>query len=667
MTDLNVSLILKLVDKATAPARAVMRAVERMGGEGMMRQAAMVQRGSNMMASGLGTITGAATRGIGMLTDYRTLLAGFGLAAVGRDFVNTAAQFERFNVQLANLEGGSAGAERAMAWIENFAVKTPLEMEQVVASYAKLKAFGIDPTNGSMLALVDTMAATGGNVETMEGMVLALGQAWTKGKLQGEEAMQLLERGVPVWDILSKKLGKTTAEVMKMSEKGQLGRKEIQLLMDALGEANAGAAEDMSKTWDGMISNLWDYWSKFQRQVMGSGLFNWLKAKLKGTLDMFERMAANGDLQRWAENVGTAVQNGLAALWDFGAKLVEVWQAVSPWINRAADAVGGFGNAALILIGLNFASTILGIAAGFARLGLGAFMVASTALPLVVGALNAIGAAAVFLSTSALRMLLGALGWLGATATTLATGALTLLSGALALVGRAAVSLAMMVTAHPLIAMAVAVAAAAALIYQNWDSVVAAFRKVFAAAERLFTYLTGWTFSDVTAALKAAFDIDFYAIGVGMITSLWEGMKSVMAGLVDWAKAQLASITPDFSGMFSGGSTDGESGDIGMNGYTEADGQRATGGPVRAGGIYRWNEQGREMFSPTTDGTVINARQVKAMAGGGSRSMSMNLGGITINTAPGMSPQAIAREVRREMERLARSNGFGLHDGGGYV
>ena len=38
MADLNIALILRLVDKATAPARAAMRAIERIGGDSLMRR-----------------------------------------------------------------------------------------------------------------------------------------------------------------------------------------------------------------------------------------------------------------------------------------------------------------------------------------------------------------------------------------------------------------------------------------------------------------------------------------------------------------------------------------------------------------------------------------------------------------------------------------------------
>jgi hypothetical protein len=125
-----------------------------------------------------------------------------------------------------------------------------------------------------------------------------------------------------------------------------------------------------------------------------------------------------------------------------------------------------------------------------------------------------------------------------------------------------------------------------------------------------------------------------------------------------------------------GGGTSAIGGDSGYSGMASAMGDgsefatpdgRATGGPVRAGQIYRWQEQGMEMFSPQSDGTVINANQVKAMAGGGSRSAMVNVGGITINAAPGMSPQAIAREVTRQLQQAVRGAGMDLHDGGSYV
>jgi tape measure domain-containing protein len=204
MADLNIALILRLVDRATAPARAAMRSIERIGGDSLMRQAERVNAGARLMGAGLNDVGNAALRGGTVVAAY-----GAGMTALAASFVKPAAQFEQFTVQLTTREGSAAGAEKAMTWIETFATKTPLSVEETVEAYARLRAFGLDPTTGSLQAMVDTMAATGGGAERLDGLTLALGQAWTKGKLQGEEAMQMLERGVPVWDLLAEAMGKS--------------------------------------------------------------------------------------------------------------------------------------------------------------------------------------------------------------------------------------------------------------------------------------------------------------------------------------------------------------------------------------------------------------------------------------------------------------------------
>lgn len=325
MSDLNVALILRLVDKATAPARTALRAIERMAGTDLQRHVTRVTQGTSMMRDGIGGVGRAAATSGALLFAY-----GAGVTALAGSFIAPAAQMERFKVQLTNLEGSAAGADKALAWIDDFATRTPLQLEDTVAAYARLKAFGVDPTNGSLQALVDTMAATGGGAEKLDGLVMALGQAWTKGKLQSEEALQMLERGVPVWDLLAAKLGKTSAEVQEMATKGKLGREEITLLVEALAEANAGASEGMSKTWDGILSNVADHWGRFQRLVMGSGVFDYLKARLQALLDLLNEMAADGRLQQWADQVAKSILTGLEAMWRFGGDMVDVWRAVYP-------------------------------------------------------------------------------------------------------------------------------------------------------------------------------------------------------------------------------------------------------------------------------------------------------------------------------------------------
>jgi hypothetical protein len=144
----------------------------------------------------LATKAAAVGAAMGKVAAVAGAAVAGGLAFLGKSVIDTGRTFENLQIQLEALEGSQDKAKKAMDWIKTFAADTPLELEEVVKAYAQLRTYGLDPVNGSLLALVDTMAMSGKGQEHLDGIITAVGQAWTKQKLQGEEAMQLLERGV---------------------------------------------------------------------------------------------------------------------------------------------------------------------------------------------------------------------------------------------------------------------------------------------------------------------------------------------------------------------------------------------------------------------------------------------------------------------------------------
>ena len=86
-------------------------------------------------------------------------------------------------------------------------------------------------------------------MERLNGMTLALGQAWAKQKLQGEEILQLVERGVPVWSLLS-----------------------------------------------GLMANMSDEWLKFKGLVADAGWQDYVKSLLKDFSVSIQELTDNGTL-----------------------------------------------------------------------------------------------------------------------------------------------------------------------------------------------------------------------------------------------------------------------------------------------------------------------------------------------------------------------------------
>lgn len=307
----------------------------------------------------------AASVGIDSLGN-RAMLAGAAVSyGFKKAFIDTAAEFERYQIMLNKLQGGPEGGAKAMDWIKQFTQDTPYSVDEVTNAFVKLKAFGLDPMNGTMQAIADQAAMMGGTAETVDGIALAFGQAWTKGKLQGEEALQLLERGVPVWDYLvqaSKELGQNNGfgysaqQIQDMSSKGQLTRKAIQALLDQMGKASKGAARDQMNTWNGMISNMGDHWTLFKNDVMESGAFAVLKSELGDLLAQLDEMKKTGEYDKLVEKIGGnlvdsfhAVSDAAKEVKNVGRELLPVLDGIARGAKAISDAVGGYESLAKIL------------------------------------------------------------------------------------------------------------------------------------------------------------------------------------------------------------------------------------------------------------------------------------------------------------------------------
>lgn len=351
----------KLVTDIVINLAGNMAAKARQYGQSMSQFAAQSKNALAMMNSTMA----ATSQGIDTFGNRLVLAGAASAIAFERTFIKTAAEFERYQIMLNKLQGGPEGGAKAMNWVKQFAQDTPYAVNEVTQSFVRLKAFGLDPMDGTMQAIADQAAMMGGTAETMDGISLALGQAWTKGKLQGEEALQLLERGVPVWDYLqkaSKELGKnnglgyTTQQLQDMASKGQLTRKAIKDLIDQMGLASKGAAKTQMESWNGMISNMGDSWTMFKTDVMDSGAFTVLKQELGSLLKQLDEMKKTGEYDELVEKIGgnlvdafKAAAEAIRDAKELGAELIPVLKSVGETASGIADMVGGYENLAKIL------------------------------------------------------------------------------------------------------------------------------------------------------------------------------------------------------------------------------------------------------------------------------------------------------------------------------
>lgn len=352
------------------------------------RSRALVNRGAGLAAGGAGKIArGAAVAG-GIAAGV-TATAGAAAGAV----IGPAAQMERYQTILETTTGSADKARAAMGWVTDFAVKTPYELADVMEGFVQLQSYGLDPMNGLLESLGNTSAAMG---KPMMQAVEAMADAVT-----GENE-RLKEFGIK-----ARKAGKyfyyeyTQNGVTKVAKALASDRAAIQKTLTGIFDVKYGGAMDrLSRTWEGMVSNMSDMWFKFRLMVADSGVFDWAKEKLRGFLDMLNRMEADGSLAALAKEIGDNIITTLSAMWEFGKGLWGVLQELGGWLKFAADALGGWNNLAMVFVALPFISTLAGIVTGIAQLGAGLAMIATgmvgLSLPVlaVIAVVTALGAAA---------------------------------------------------------------------------------------------------------------------------------------------------------------------------------------------------------------------------------------------------------------------------------
>ncbi len=224
------------------------------------------------VANDVDQVDRSSKRATDSTTGLTRAVKALAAAASVRWALHTMVDMERLHAMLRTVTGSTEAATDAWNTLNQLSANTPYQLSQITKGYISLKSFGIDPLNGSMQAIIDQSSALGASQETLQGIILAVGQAWGKQKLEGQEILQLINQGVPVWGLLEKALHKNSAELQQMSQKGELGRDAITALVNEMGKLNAGAAAQQMNTLGGAFSNLADQATRDMDALDQSGL-----------------------------------------------------------------------------------------------------------------------------------------------------------------------------------------------------------------------------------------------------------------------------------------------------------------------------------------------------------------------------------------------------------
>lgn len=125
---------------------------------------------------------------------------------IGKEFLSTGFNFnlsmDTWTTAMQTLLGlDTSEAEAFIAKLHQFALDTPLSMSEVMNQATQLLATGTEQDD-----LIDTLSMlgdiAGGNSEKFSRIATAYWQVMSTGKLMAQDAHQLTQAGIPIWDLL---------------------------------------------------------------------------------------------------------------------------------------------------------------------------------------------------------------------------------------------------------------------------------------------------------------------------------------------------------------------------------------------------------------------------------------------------------------------------------
>ena len=210
------------------------------------------------------------------------------------------------------------------------AANAPFSLNALTDSMVKLRVSGVENTQKSFDALVDSVAAFGGTDMTLKRASVAIQQMGGKGVISMEELRQQLGEAVPnAITLMARSLNTTYSELVKQISTGNVSSgPALEAMFEEMERSLGGSAQRMMETWSGMMARFRTEAEKAARELGQAGYFDALKDQLRS---LIETMQTN-EFKQFMVEVGEGLAEVAKAVGDFAR-----------FLYRNLDTVKAFG------------------------------------------------------------------------------------------------------------------------------------------------------------------------------------------------------------------------------------------------------------------------------------------------------------------------------------
>lgn len=229
---------------------------------------------------------------LGFATKGAMIGGGIGLAGIGYA-LNKSGEMEQLQMAMSTMLKSQEEGKKIVDEMKMYAIKTPFEMMDLADTVRYALATGWKKEDllgetGIISDVGNAASALGKGGEGLFNIMNQLSQMKMKGKAQAEEMRILAENGINAWEYLSKATGKSTKDLMALSEKGLIPAKDaIEAIRKGMRRDYAGMMIAQSKTLLGLWSSMKDVFNVSVMTKFGDGISNKIKPALMDLVNEF--------------------------------------------------------------------------------------------------------------------------------------------------------------------------------------------------------------------------------------------------------------------------------------------------------------------------------------------------------------------------------------------
>lgn len=264
--------------------------------------------GLGMLGSIVGgnLITGAITKGL-------SALGGVFESTISKGF-NRLSTIQSSKAKLRGLDYSESDIKTITSAVTNAVTGTQYGMGEGMQTASSAIAAGVNPKNIEkyLKNIANISAATGSDFTEIGSL---MNKIQTTGKLQGDELMQLSDRGLPILQEVAKLLGTDANTAREKISKGEVS---ADMAMQAAANASGSVADEMAKTWDGAKMNFGAALSKLGAGLLGGsggeegGIFEAMTPALLKVNDVLNGLVPS--FKSVGDAVGNFASGGLETL-----------------------------------------------------------------------------------------------------------------------------------------------------------------------------------------------------------------------------------------------------------------------------------------------------------------------------------------------------------------